>query len=99
LPLLVSATSHRPVVVQALRGVGQVAVVLSEDFNPEALLDGVSFTNPLDPAFDLATLGKKLIEGATQGHRTRRRKDGYDRMTDTTRLPDAGGLAIIVHRM
>jgi hypothetical protein len=25
--------------------------------NPGAVLDGVSFTNPLDPAFDLATLG------------------------------------------
>jgi predicted nucleic acid-binding protein len=64
-----------PVVLEALRGVGehmlsyyeaqiwavarlgQVAVVLSEDFNPGAALDGVSFTNPLDPEFDLAALG------------------------------------------
>ena len=36
---------------------GQVGMVLSEDFNPGAVLDGVSFTNPLDPAFDLAALG------------------------------------------
>src|SRR5215213_8824322 len=28
---------------------GQVGIVLSEDFNPGAVLDGVSFTNPLDP--------------------------------------------------
>jgi hypothetical protein len=35
----------------------QVGVVLSEDFNPGAVLDGVSFTNPLDPEFDLAALG------------------------------------------
>jgi predicted nucleic acid-binding protein len=64
-----------PVVLEALRGVGehmlsyyeaqiwavarlgQAAVVLSEDFNPGAVLDGVSFTNPLDPEFDLAALG------------------------------------------
>jgi len=36
---------------------GQVGVVLSEDFNPGAVLDGVSFANPLDPAFDLLALG------------------------------------------
>jgi hypothetical protein len=42
-----------------------VAVVLSEDFNPGAVLDGVSFTNPLDPELDLDALGEKLIEGAT----------------------------------
>ena len=36
---------------------GQVGVVLSEDFNPGTVLDGVSFTNPLDPEFDLAALG------------------------------------------
>jgi hypothetical protein len=32
-------------------------LILSEDFGPEAVLDGVSFINPLDPAFDLAVLG------------------------------------------
>jgi hypothetical protein len=55
-----------PVVLEALRGVGEhmlsyqdaqiwaiarlgpVGVILSEDFNPGAVLDGVSFTNPLD---------------------------------------------------
>jgi hypothetical protein len=34
-----------------------VGVILSEDFNPGAVLDGVSFTNPLEAAFDLAALG------------------------------------------
>ncbi|MBA2782452.1 MAG: PIN domain-containing protein [Rubrobacteraceae bacterium] len=43
--------------IWAVARLGQVAVVLSEDFNPGAVLDGVSFTNPLDPAFDLAALG------------------------------------------
>jgi hypothetical protein len=36
---------------------GQGGVLLSEDFNPGAVLDGVSFANPLEPAFDLAALG------------------------------------------
>src|ERR671911_2230958 len=40
--------------IWAVARLGQVAVVLSEDFNPGAVLDGVSFTNPLDPEFDLA---------------------------------------------
>lgn len=30
-----------------------MSVVLSDDFNAEATLDGVLFSNPLDPAFDL----------------------------------------------
>jgi hypothetical protein len=34
-----------------------VAVVLSEDFDPGLVLDGVSLTSPLDPAFDLPALG------------------------------------------
>lgn len=34
----------------------QISVVLSEDFNSGATLGGVSFLNPLDPAFDPATL-------------------------------------------
>jgi predicted nucleic acid-binding protein len=42
--------------IWAAARLGQVGVVLSEDFNPGAALDGVSFTNPLDPAFDLAAL-------------------------------------------
>jgi predicted nucleic acid-binding protein len=42
--------------VWAVARLGQVSVVLSEDFNPGAVLDGVSFANPLDPAFDLAAL-------------------------------------------
>jgi predicted nucleic acid-binding protein len=43
--------------IWAVARLGQVGVVLSEDFDPGAVLDGVSFTNPLDPAFDLAALG------------------------------------------
>ncbi len=43
--------------IWAVARLGQVGVILSEDFNPGAVLDGVSFTNPLDPAFDLAALG------------------------------------------
>jgi predicted nucleic acid-binding protein len=43
--------------VWAVARLGQVGVVLSEDFNPGAVLDGVSFSNPLNPAFDLAALG------------------------------------------
>jgi predicted nucleic acid-binding protein len=43
--------------IWAVTRLGQVGVVLSEDFNPGAVLDGVSFANPLDPAFDLAALG------------------------------------------
>ena len=42
--------------IWAAARLGQVGVVLSEDFNPGAVLDGVSFTNPLDPTFDLTTL-------------------------------------------
>jgi predicted nucleic acid-binding protein len=42
--------------IWAAARLGQVGVVLSEDFNPGAALDGVSFTNPLDPAFDLGAL-------------------------------------------
>jgi predicted nucleic acid-binding protein len=43
--------------VWAVARLGQVAVILSEDFNPGAVLDGVSFANPLDPEYDLAALG------------------------------------------
>jgi predicted nucleic acid-binding protein len=42
--------------IWAVARLGQVGVVLSEDFNPGAVLDGMSFANPLDPAFDLAAL-------------------------------------------
>jgi predicted nucleic acid-binding protein len=42
--------------IWAVARLGQVGVVLSEDFNPGAVLDGVSFANPLDPQFYLATL-------------------------------------------
>jgi len=43
--------------IWAVARLGQVGVILSEDFNPGAVLDGVSFINPLDPAFDLAAMG------------------------------------------
>jgi len=43
--------------IWAVARLGQVGVVLSEDFNPGTVLDGVSFINPLEPAFDLAALG------------------------------------------
>ena len=43
--------------IWAVARLGQVGVILSEDFNPGTVLDGVSFTNPLEPDFDLATLG------------------------------------------
>src|SRR5215207_3524578 len=43
--------------IWAAARLGQVAVILSEDFNTGVVLDGVSFANPLDPAFDLAALG------------------------------------------
>ena len=42
--------------IWAVARLGQVGVVLSEDFTPGAVLDGVSFANPLDPAFDLLAL-------------------------------------------
>jgi hypothetical protein len=42
--------------IWAVARLGQVGVILSEDFSPGAVLDGVYFTNPLDPAFDLAAL-------------------------------------------
>jgi predicted nucleic acid-binding protein len=43
--------------IWAAARLGQVGVVLSEDFNPGSVLDGVTFANPLDPAFELAALG------------------------------------------
>jgi predicted nucleic acid-binding protein len=43
--------------IWAVARLGQVAVILSEDFNAGTVLDGVSFTNPLEPDFDLAILG------------------------------------------
>ncbi len=43
--------------IWAAARLGQVGIVLSEDFDPGTVLDGVSFANPLVPAFDLAALG------------------------------------------
>ena len=42
--------------IWAAARLGQVGTVLSEDFNPGAVLDGVAFINPLDADFDLAEL-------------------------------------------
>lgn len=43
--------------VWAAARLGQVPVILSEDFNPGAVVEGVSFSDPFDPAFEPATLG------------------------------------------
>lgn len=42
--------------IWATARLAQIPVVLSEDFNPGATLEGVSFLNPLDPTFDPAAL-------------------------------------------
>ena len=42
--------------ILALARLGQVAMALSEDFNPGAVLDGVSFTNPLDTVHSTSPL-------------------------------------------
>lgn len=42
--------------VWAVARLGQVPVVLSEDFNPGSVLDGVRFVDPLAQAFDPARL-------------------------------------------
>src|ERR671910_217081 len=63
--------------VWAVARLGQVGVVLSEDFNPGAVLDGVSFANPLDPAFDLAATPRTLEgwrAGGTYPQRDTRRR-------------------------
>jgi predicted nucleic acid-binding protein len=49
--------SYHDAQIWAVARLGQVGVVLCKDLNPETVLDGVSFTNPLDPEFDLAALG------------------------------------------
>lgn len=42
--------------IWAAARLAQIPVVLSEDFNPGATLEGVSFVNPLDSGFDPAAL-------------------------------------------
>jgi predicted nucleic acid-binding protein len=49
--------SYHNAQIWAVARLGQVGVLLSEDFNVGTVLDGVSFTNPLHPDFDLAALG------------------------------------------
>lgn len=36
--------------------VNDIQTVVSEDFNPGSVLDGVRFVNPFDPAFTIADL-------------------------------------------
>ena len=43
--------------VWAAARLGQVDAVLSEDFNSGAVLEGVRFVNPFDPAFEPSSLG------------------------------------------
>lgn len=45
--------------VWATARLAQIPVVLSEDFNSGATLEGVSFLNPLDPAFDPMALDEE----------------------------------------
>ncbi len=42
--------------VWAVARLNEIPFVLTEDFNTGATLDGVTFQNPLDPAFDWATV-------------------------------------------
>lgn len=48
--------SYYDVQVWAVARLGQVPVILSEDFNPGAVIEGVFFSDPFDPAFEPATL-------------------------------------------
>lgn len=41
----------------------QIPVVLSEDFNSGAILESVSFLNPLDPIFDPRDAGRRVGKG------------------------------------
>lgn len=43
--------------VWAVARLGQIGVVLSEDFATGSVVDGVLFANPLDPTFEIAALG------------------------------------------
>ena len=45
--------------IWATARLAQIPVVLSEDFNSGATLEGVSFLNPLDPAFDPTALDQE----------------------------------------
>ncbi len=43
--------------IWAAARLGQVSSILSEDFDPGAVIEGVRFADPLDPEFELAILG------------------------------------------
>lgn len=43
--------------IWAAARLGQVSSILSEDFNPGAVIEGVRFADPFDPEFELTTLG------------------------------------------
>jgi hypothetical protein len=49
--------------IWAVTRLGQVAVVLSEGFNPGAVLDGVSFTNPLDTVHSTSPPWARSVAG------------------------------------
>ena len=51
------ALSYYYAQIWAIVRLGQVEVVLSEDFDFGAVLEGVRFANPLDPAFETSSLG------------------------------------------
>lgn len=42
--------------VWAAARLGQLPAVLSEDFNPGAVIEGVRFLDPFDPEFEIAAL-------------------------------------------
>lgn len=51
------ALSYYDAQIWAVARLAQVGVVLSEDFNPGAVPEGVRFAYPLDPAFEPPSLG------------------------------------------
>ncbi len=42
--------------IWAVAKLNQISVILSEDFNSGATLEGVHFVNPFEPSFDLSSL-------------------------------------------
>ena len=52
----VHSLSYYDAQVWAVAKLNQIAIVLSEDFNVGATLEGVLFLNPLEPSFELAEL-------------------------------------------
>lgn len=44
--------------IWAVARLGQVPTILSEDFNPEAVVEGVRFSDPFGPEFELAEVSR-----------------------------------------